>query len=178
MVQESKHLSEEERRKALEDYAREYGSALKNYFLKKGAQRSTAEDLSQAVFLRLLARESRRQIDNPKAYLMQTANSAWMDYWRRRIARPDRDHAEFDDWAHSPESFSAERVLEGRQALNLAMETLNLLPDRTRQIYLLFQVDGMRRKEVAKRLGITVSAVDKHLATAKTKLGQAFGKRK
>lgn len=162
----------------VDDYAREYGSALRNYFLKKGVQPATANDLTQNVFLRLVARESQNEIRNPRGYIMQTASSVWSDYWRRRKSKPDRDHTEYEDSEHSPESFDAERVLEGKEDLNLAMDTLKSLPDRTRQIYLLFYVEGVRRKELASLLGISTSAIDKHLATAKKKLGQVFGKRR
>ena len=144
--------------------------------MRRGAQRATAEDLTQVVFEKLLKRDGNNASGKNAAYIMKTANHVWIDHLRRRKARPDRKHAEFDESAHSPESFGVERVIEGREALELAKRTLYSLPDKTRQIYLLFRVEGMKREELASRLGISTSAIDKHLARAKTQLAQAFSK--
>lgn len=157
-------------------YVSEYQTPLVRSFMRRGAQRATAEDLTQAVFEKLLKRDDRDELTKNAAYIMKTAHSVWIDHLRRRKARPDREHAEFDEFAHSPESLGAERVIEGKEALELAKTTLLSLPDKTRQIYLLFQVEGMKRKDLARRIGISTSAIDKHLATAKTRLGQAFSK--
>ncbi|MEO1018816.1 MAG: sigma-70 family RNA polymerase sigma factor [Pseudomonadota bacterium] len=163
------------RDEAIAVYAREFGPALHQYFRKRGAQPATCEDLAQQVFLRLLARTSQDEIDNPRGYIMQTASSVWTDHWRKRSARPDHSHETYDDVAHSPEGFSAERVLIGREALDCFAGAIAALPDRTRQIYLLGHVDGMKRGKLAKRMGLSVSAVDKHLMAARKAIGKAFG---
>lgn len=174
MGSHTKETEEFDRDAAYAFYVSEFQAALVNSFMRRGAQRATAEDLTQAVFEKLLKRDHRDPISKNAAYIMKTANHVWIDHLRRHNARPDRRHTEFDEFAHSPESFGAERVIEGREALELAKRTLYALPDKTRQIYLLFQVEGMKRKELARRQGISISAIDKHLATAKTRLGQAF----
>lgn len=174
MGSSEKKPEEFDREAAYAFYVSEFQAPLVNSFMRRGAQRATAEDLTQVVFEKLLKRDDRDPISKNAAYIMKTANTVWIDHLRRRKAKPDREHAEFNEFAHSPESLGAERVIEGREALELAKNTLQALPERTRQIYLLFQVEGMKRKELARRLGITTSAIDKHLATAKTRLGQAF----
>lgn len=159
----------------LDSYAREYGSALRKYFVKRGAQPATAEDLAQEVFARLIARESDEAIDNPRGYLMQTAFSVWSEHWRKRRVRPDHAHENYADETHSPEGIAPDRVLEGKEAVAAFRRALEALPERTRDVYLLCHVDGMKRKDLAARLGISVSAVDKHLMAAKRALGRVFG---
>ena len=169
------HMAKESVEQQLDSYAREFGRALKTYFIKRGAQPATAEDLSQEVFTRLLARQSQDEIENPRGYLMQTAFSVWSEHWRRRAVRPDQAQENYRDDAHSPEAISQDRVLQGRETIAAVLEALNALPERTRDVYLLCHVDGMKRKDLAARIGISVSAVDKHLMAAKRALGRIFG---
>lgn len=88
-------LSEDE----LANLARQYGDPLRRYFLKKGAQAATADDLVQDVLLRLAGRGDGPEIENPEAYLMQAASSVWNDFWRKRGARAHGAHVEYEDYA-------------------------------------------------------------------------------
>ncbi|MGS2723861.1 RNA polymerase sigma factor [Porticoccus sp. GXU_MW_L64] len=160
----------------LASYAKEFGPVLLRNFMRRGAQRSTAEDLSQSVFVRLAQRESGNSIDNPRAYLMQTASSVWNDHLAMRYRRSHQDHVEYEEIAHSPETVSSERVLEGRELLERIIEVLNELPEKTRQIYALCRIEGLKRREVAERFNMSASGVDKHLIIATAHIGAALGK--
>lgn len=159
----------------LEAFAREFGAALNRYFGSRCNDPDLAKDLVQEVYVRLAARTDRGEIENPRGYLMQTAASVFADFLRKKQSRRQSDHIEYRESAHSPEAFSPQRVLEGREAVKQVIRILETLPARTRQIYLLCRVDGMKRKEVASRLKITVSGVDKHLMAATKTIGLAFG---
>ena len=160
----------------LDVYVREYGTVLQRYFARRGEPPDICEELSQTVFLRLAALTKTGEIDNGEAYLMQTASSVWLDFLRKKQRISPHLHDEYDDLQHSPEGFSAERVLEGRQALDCVIQALEELPKRTRQIYLLCRIDGESRKKVASRYGISISAVDKHLMNASKHIGLAIRK--
>jgi len=161
----------------LASYAKEFGSSLIRNFMHKGAQKATAESLAQNVFVRLAQRSSGGEIQNPKGYLMQTASSVWNDHLRKRYRRKHTDHIEYEEHAHAPVDFSAQRVLEGKQALQRIVDVLNELPERTRQIYALCRIEGLKRRDVAKRLGVSESSVYQHLVIATARIGSAFGER-
>ena len=55
-----------------------------------------------------------------------------------------------------------------RQQLARATAVLLELPERTRVIFVLRRLEGMRLNDIAKRLGISVSAVEKHMQRAIT----------
>jgi RNA polymerase sigma factor (sigma-70 family) len=116
---------------------------------------------------------------------MQTAASVWNDHLRHRRSRHYKSHHSYDENYTSlsqqdnqalhfpvkkseqlPVGFSPRRVLEGREAVKLIVDLLNTLPERTRLAYVLCRIEGLKRKEVAERLGVSVSAVDKHLMAA------------
>ena len=46
------------------------------------------------------------------------------------------------------------------------LDALEELPPRTRQVFVLCRIEGMRQKGVAKRLGVSVSAIEKHMIKA------------
>ncbi len=157
----------------LKAYASEYKTVLNRYFGRRGAAPDVSDDLTQNVFLRLARRANNGAIDNAEAYLMQTASSVWMDYLRKKNTRAGATHLEFNDLIHSPEGLSPERVLMGKEALACVVRALQGLPIRTRNIYLLCRLDGEKRKDIAARYKISVSAIDKHLMIASKKIGLA-----
>lgn len=162
----------------LDDLARRYGSILYRYFARRNVPKDLCDDLVQDVFTRLAARAGSNNIENAEGYLMQTASSVWNDHWRKTKRRGEDQNVEFDEFVHSPEGISVERVIESREAVRMALDALNELPLKTRQIYLLCRLDGAKRKDVAKKLGLTVSSIDKHLMTATKHMGLSLGSSK
>lgn len=165
-------------REQIAQYAKEFQPALTAFFMRRSGSVELTQDLVQDVFVRLLRRKQSGEIDHPAAYVMQTASSVWNDHLRAGLVRRVADHDEYDDVSHSPEGISAERVYEGRQTIERVFAVLSKLPERTQDIYILCRFDGYKRREVAKRLGISVSAVDKHLIAASKTVGQEFGETK
>lgn len=124
------------------------------------------EDLLQSAFLRLENYRRTTEVRKPDAFIVRTAINLGIDE-RRKLRRRmeigglDLDALEIAD--HTPpaeDAFDAKRRLEG------VSNALQQLPPRTREIFLLRRVDGLRHREIAERLGITVSAVEKHVAKA------------
>ncbi|MBN9318276.1 MAG: sigma-70 family RNA polymerase sigma factor, partial [Caulobacterales bacterium] len=64
------------------------------------------------------------------------------------------------------EPISPERVLLGREKLDRALAVLQRLPARTRQIFILHRFEDMTYPRIAASLGISKSAVEKHMIRA------------
>jgi len=140
--------------------------ALIGYFLRRVKNTVEAEDLTQEVFLRMLRRGNVADLDDVRAYLFETASSVLIDRSRRGTVRHLRDHESFDPKAHAGEAIPAERVFIGRESLSRASVALLELPERPRTIFVLRRLEGMRYADIAQRLGISVSAVEKHMTRA------------
>lgn len=155
-----------------------YRPILIRYFQRRGVDAATNEDLVQEVFRRLYERVRRHaeaEIQHVEAYLMQTASSVWKDHLRRRQRHCDCTHVEFDDGLHARDIDAPDAILECKQTVGRLIDALNALPERTRNIYVLCRIGGMKRPQVAKKLSISVSAVEKHLAKAALHIGDLFG---
>lgn len=152
-----------------------YAGILLRYFSRRGARRDVAEDLVQDVFVRLASRSATTQIENVEAYLMQTASSVWKDHGRRMRSRSEGAHIEFEDPRHGSEGLSPERVYEGRETVGEVLAALNALNSRTRQVFFLRRFEGMSQKDVARRLAISVSLVEKEMMKAIAHIAGCFG---
>jgi RNA polymerase sigma-70 factor (ECF subfamily) len=120
----------------------------------------------QDVFTRIVARDSSEPVEHLGGYIMKTAASVLADRGRRRVSRQAESHIVFDADLHGDEDVDPERVLSGKQELNAATAALLSLPERTRTVFVLRRLEGYRFREIAEHLGISVSAVEKHMVRA------------
>ena len=145
-------------------------SPLTGYFRKRVRQQDEVLDLVQEVFLRLSNRGASDDIENLRGYVFQVAASVLADRQRRRTVRHQDDHVEFDPERTGEPEIGPDRILAGREALKIALAALDQMPERTRTIFVLRRLEGMRYLEIAKRLGLSVSAVEKHMVRAVAQL--------
>jgi len=144
--------------------------ALLRFFQRRTHEALEAEDLVQEVFERLLRRGGVSDLQNLKAYAFETAANVLRDRARRRRTRAADAHQGFDAERHGGSDVSPEHLLLCRERLGHANAALAELPDRTRTIFMLRRLDGLRHGDIAARLGISVSAVEKHMARASAHL--------
>jgi RNA polymerase sigma-70 factor (ECF subfamily) len=146
-----------------------YRGPLTSYFLRRVRRRDEAEDLTQEVFLRMVRSLQRTDgdepIDNPEAFLFRTAVNLLRD--RARRAKTFAGHlAEAVHRDESVEVRSPERVLQGRQSLRSAMTALEELDTRTRDVFILHRLEGLKYAEIATLYGVSSSSIEKYMIKA------------
>jgi len=139
--------------------------ALMAFFLRRLHDRALSEDLVQDMFVRIADMDG-RTAGNPEGYIFQAAANLLRDHVRREATRSRYAQAWMDDGTLGIDTFDAERLLAARQSVGCVARTLGMLPDRTRQIFILYRLENMPRKAIAAAFGISVSAVEKHIAKA------------
>lgn len=121
--------------------------------------RSVAEDLVQEAWLRLHDAESFLTADRPEAFLYRTVRNLALDHGRR--TRFERRHfTDAPDVAASSPTGEAdpEAVTASREELRKTLEALQALPERMAIAVRLHRLEGARLKDIAQRLGISVTA--------------------
>ncbi|RST53046.1 RNA polymerase sigma factor [Variovorax sp. MHTC-1] len=105
------------------------------------------------------------KIDSPRALLFRVARNLCIDAARHRqvVQEWARDRSSTDVATSAP---SSEYLISQRQILERVVQTLEKLPPRRREVFLLFRAYGYTHAEIAARLGITEMAVAKHLVRA------------
>jgi RNA polymerase sigma factor (sigma-70 family) len=141
---------------------------LKRFLIARGNAEADAEDMLQDLFLRL-ENSATGPIRSPKAYLYQMANN--MAHTRRRTEtrRQSREADWLDARQAGGEADAAPNQAEqlaARDELARVEAALSGLPERTAFIFRQFRVEGVSQKDIARDMGISVSAVEKHLQRA------------
>lgn len=160
----------------LADEARPIRRWLQGYFRRRARPEDDVDDLVQDVFTRIVARNDGDRIANLGSYVMRTASSVLADRARRRGARRAEFHVSFDPAADGEDLLDPERIMAGKQDLNLAIAALLSLPEQTRTIFLLKRIEGYRHGEIAEYLGVSLSTVEKHMLKAIRHLGTELEK--
>ena len=150
----------------LDALAREYRPALTRFFRKRATPAADVDDLVQEVLLRLAVRGDADAIDRPEAYLMRSASNVWRDHLRKLRTHVQGAHEEYSEERHAVVDHGPVDALQARRAVETLVAILLELPPRTLQVFVLCRVEGMRQKSVARRLGVSVSAVEKHMIKA------------
>ena len=147
----------------VEALVREHHTSLLRYFRKRGVREEDAEDAVQEVFVRLSRRQGLSEIERIEGYLFETAANVAIDVQRHNRVRHFDSHVVYDESRHGRPECSCEAVFEGQEAIERLLLALRELPDRTRTIFMLARLEHMKQSEIAQRLGISVSAVEKQL---------------
>ena len=143
--------------------------ALLRYLLARRATAAEAEDVLQDVYV-TLSEAKFGPVAEPRAYLYRTVTNRLLDHRRSAARQSRRDQAwtEVNGGAliEQDDQPSAETQLIGRERLAIVQRYLDMLPERTTSIFRRFRIDGEPQRSIAADLGISVSAVEKHLQQA------------
>ncbi len=109
--------------------------------------------------------DSKAEILNPRAYLMRMAVNIAISSLRsqhRAVPQDEIDELlEVADPAPGPE-----QATEARSELEALLKIIGRMPQRRQDILLLVRLEGMAQKDVAKRLGVSLSTVEQELQRA------------
>jgi len=112
-------------------------------------------------------------IESPRALLFRVARNLCVDDARHRKVAQDWVSTHFSVGSRQTVP-SCEYIASQQQVLARVVETLETLPPRRREVFLLFRAYGHTRAEIAQQLGITEMAVAKHLLRAAIDCSRVF----
>ncbi|MCW5620568.1 MAG: sigma-70 family RNA polymerase sigma factor [Burkholderiales bacterium] len=149
--------------------AARYYQELLSYFSRALRDRDAAADVVQEAYARVLALQQAGQaVAEPRALLYRTARNLVIDRHRR-----DQVHSQVtvsEDAAL--EDLPAQRACEpdtliaSSQVLQAVLATIDALPLRCREAFILHRFDGLSHAEVAQRMSISRKAVEQHVQNA------------
>lgn len=144
-------------------------SQLVRFFRNRLGNSNDADDLSQDVFTLWLNRKEQSPIKESRAYLFKIANHVLIDHWRRHqrqsTSETNIDDALLEQQLEETQADPSE-ILEHQQRIQWLSEAIESLPPRRREAFLLYRFDGLSQSEIAERMEISISMVEKHIAAA------------
>lgn len=143
-----------------------HADELQGYLARRLNDRYLAADLVQDIFLRVAERPDIGTQENVRAYLYKVATNLAIDHERRTARRARILVAASATDQVADDKPGSQQILENRDRLLRVQEALRQLPTISQQIFHLNRVEGLSYGAVARRLGISESSVQKHLARA------------
>lgn len=143
----------------------EYRESLMRYLRYHLHDSSMAEDIAQECFIRFFQARCRQEvIDRPKAWLFRVAHNLMIDYGRKKKPELLGD----DEW-RMVETGVAFQEPETEHLLQIASLPWHKLT-HTEMECLRLRAEGLKFREVAEVLDITISTVASYVARAVNKL--------
>ena len=160
--------------RATETLYRRHGTTVFRYAWHLLGSREDAEDATQATFLAVhRALAGGTAVIEPGAWVLGIARDGSAGRLRGRARRPPP--GALGDDLHAGAGGSVESTAEVRDEMRIAQKTLNALPERERDAFLLREWLGLATPEVALALGVEAAYVDYLTARARRSLVLAVG---
>jgi RNA polymerase sigma factor (sigma-70 family) len=141
----------------------QHQDSLRNYISRFMVSAHEIDDVSQETFLRAYKAEQKTIIKQPKAFLFRIAKNMMLSEFSSK-SRKMIDYVEdFEQVQLQGSTPSLEDHVIAGQKIGVYCEAIASLPPRCRQVILMKKVYGMSHKEIARRMEVSVSAVEKHL---------------
>lgn len=138
---------------------------LHRWLDRKLGNASDAADLAHDTFMRLLTRQTAGNLGaEPRALLTHIAKGLMIDNWRRQeVERAYLETIAYLPEQHVPSPETRWLILE---ALYRIEAMLRDLPEKTRQAFLMSQIDGLTYQQIALALGVSLISVKRYMREA------------
>jgi len=152
---------------ALEQAIARFAPSVRKFVARRLRASADVDDVTQEVLTRMLRRAQNGPVENVEGYIFQVAANLLAERGRINSRRGAAHAVELDPrLLGEGEEPSPERILQSKQAFEALLEALQELPERTRTMFILNRFEDMSGVEIAKALGVSVSAVEKGIMRA------------
>lgn len=141
---------------------------LLRFIVRKVNCPDTAQDIFQDTYVRYTNYPEKNRIENHRAFIFRIAANLVTDYERKNRVRErfsGLEEVEIDSFPQG-DNFQPEQLLSAQERLELMAHTVEGLPPRCRDVFVLRRVEGLSHAQIAKRLDISPRMVEKHLHKA------------
>jgi RNA polymerase sigma-70 factor (ECF subfamily) len=151
-------------------YMRKRADLVRFFTLRTGSA-ATAEDLVQDLYVKISEMTPPPDMRSAEAFLYRVGSNLMLDRSKAQRRQAARDHA----WSQAaggggPEPVAqeapADEAVAARQRLERLVAGLERLPPQVAAAFRLHKFDGLSHSEVAARLGVSRSSVEKYIMSA------------
>jgi RNA polymerase sigma-70 factor (ECF subfamily) len=141
----------------------EHNSFLKKFLARFFPEQHDIEDVAQEAYLRAYVAEQSKEIEQPKAYLFRAAKNIALTKLTKKSRQITDYIVDLSDSVVIGSEATTEDEVEAEQTLGIYCEAVAALPEKCRQVYLLRKVHGLSHREIAERMELSISSVEKYL---------------
>ena len=134
-----------------------------------------AEEVVADVFYRLWKnREKLGEVKNLDNYLFISIRNQALNYLEReqKVGRDSIDEVPTDTFT---ETHTAEDIIVASELQEKIRESIESLPPKCREVFQLIRFEGLKYKEVADKMNVSLNTVDTQMGIAMKKLAEMIG---
>jgi RNA polymerase sigma-70 factor (ECF subfamily) len=147
---------------------------LMHFLHQNWRNKADLEDIRQEVYAQVLAAGETQIPERTKAFVFATARNLLINrVHRERVVTID-SVADLDAIGTASEIPGPDRAVIARDSLRRLYAALEDLPPRCREAIVLRRIEGLSRKEIAQRMGISEKTVAAHITTGVAALADLF----
>jgi len=123
------------------------------------------EDIVQETYVRICQIDKKENIKQPRSFLLKTAKNLAFDHLKRaetRLVDSVDDMTEFDCFVSADDEVFQQVATDNE--FSQYCQAIRQLPIQCRKVFVLKKVYGYSQKEIAQKLDISESTVEKHIA--------------
>jgi len=131
--------------------------------MKMSVAQQDVDDILQETFIRVLHSDAKQQIKSPKGYLFVVSRNLVL---KTLMQQSKEIHTELDDaLLENDVDDTVEKALYQKLKFERFSKVLSALPEKNRRAILLRKLYSLSHKEIAKKMDVSVSSVEKYIAT-------------
>lgn len=138
---------------------------IKGFLRRFTSNRHDIEDITQETILRSLHAEKTREIHEPRAFIFGVARNIARKHLDKKSKSLINFIEDFSDKEYISTETSVDDQVDARQRMLVFWEAVTTLPPQCQKVFVLKRVYGYSHKEIARKLKISVSTVEKHAAS-------------
>ncbi|MBO9544467.1 sigma-70 family RNA polymerase sigma factor [Caulobacter sp.] len=151
-----------------------YEAELRRALKRRAPVGFEVDDIIQEAYARLAASPSVDHIHSPRSYLYRMAGGIMTDYARRQKVVPMVVVEDYEAIGAASADPSPEAVVLHRDQLSRLKRIFSQLPPAVAEVFRLRRIDGMSQKEVARRLKVPESTIEKRMARGVYLIAQSW----
>ena len=152
----------------------QYKNRIYTYSLYMLKNKMDADDVTQEVMIRIWKNIDGFNVFAAKTWIMKTTHNLCIDYLRKRSVALNRE-LEINELVE--ESIEADRSEENPYLIthikimaSKVKEAIQRLPENLRSVFVLYEIQGLKYKEISKTLDMPLNSVKVYLLRARKKL--------
>jgi RNA polymerase sigma factor (sigma-70 family) len=152
----------------------QYKNKVYTYSMYMLKNKMDADDVTQEVMIRIWQNMGKFNIMAAKTWIIKTTNNLCIDYLRKRSISVNREN-EIDELFE--ETYSANGNNENpyltthfKMMASKVKEAIQRLPENLRSVFVLYEIEELKYKEISKALDLPLNSVKVYLLRARKKL--------
>lgn len=152
----------------------QYKNKIYTYSMYMLKNKMDADDVTQEVMIRIWQNLDKFNIMAAKTWIIKTTNNLCIDYLRKRSVSVNRqsdiDELFEDTYSTNSNNDNPYLTTHFRIMASKVKEAIQRLPENLRSIFVLYEIEGLKYKEISKVLDLPLNSVKVYLLRARKKL--------